>query len=290
MIFILLSILFNAYIGIIFKHFGNWKINSQVAIVVNYWVCVLTGIVFIGKVPFALAHTIAPWFGFSLIIGLSFITLFNLMSISSNKIGITLTQAAFKMSLAVPVFFSFYLYNEPTTIFKITGILCALAGVYFITFSKKKSANTIGNFWWVLPILFFGSGSIDTIFKYVETSYINTQSDLNIFATHCFLAAALAGSVHLAVQLYRKKIKLDKYSMLAGIILGVPNYFSIYFLMRALQFKDLNSSSIIPINNVGILIIATLYGLLIFKEKLTTKNKIGISLALISILLLISGK
>lgn len=291
MIFILLSILFNAYIGIIFKHFGKWKINGQVAIVINYWVCVITGIIFLGANPISTTSFYAPWFSWSLLIGGLLIAMFNVMSMASVKIGVTLTQAANKMSLAIPVFFSFYLYQENVSLLKSTGILVALIGVYFITLpSTRTKENTTSNYWWLLPIMFLGSGAIDTIMKFVESSFINDNTTLNEYLIHCFGSAALLGTIYLVIQVNRKKETIGWRSLLAGIGLGIPNYFSIYFLLKALQFKDLSSSAIIPINNIGILIVVTIYGLLMFKEKLSTKNKIGISLALLSILLLISGK
>ena len=289
MIFILISIIFNTYIGIIFKHFGQWKINTQVAIVVNYWFCVLTGTLFLQSNPFELSHLSAPWFAWSLVIGVLLISVFNVMSLSSVQIGVTLTQAANKMSLAIPVFFSFYLYHDALTLLKILGIILALAGVYFITTKSKTAAPQSMKLWWILPILFIGSGAIDTITKFVEINFIQTNHSLNVYLIHCFGAAALFGSTYLVFQLAMGKTKLNMRSILAGILLGVPNYFSIYFLVKALQFKGLESSSIIPINNIGILILVTLYGYLVFTERLSNRNKIGLGLALISILLLIFG-
>jgi len=286
MIFILLSILFNAYIGIIFKYFGNWKINIFPAIVMNYWICVLVGSISLRAIPFSKSNFESPWFLYSVGIGILFISLFYLMSVASVKIGITLTQAANKMSLAIPVFFSIYLYNEPFGVFKILGILSALLGVFFITQSEKQGSPKTKTYWWLLPVLFIGSGMIDTITKYVETSFINSNTLLNTYIIHCFAAAATFGTI---VLLFQKKSiqRINVKTVGAGLLLGIPNYFSIYFVIKSLQFKSLDSSAIIPINNIGILVVVTLYGFVIFQEKLSIKNKIGIGLAAVSILLLL---
>ncbi len=289
MIFILLSILFNAYIGIIFKYFGKWKIETFPAIVINYLVCVLVGSVSIGQIPFSVSNLQAPWFPYSVGIGVLFISLFYLLSVASIKIGITLTQAANKMSLAIPVFFSIYLYNETFGIFKILGILAALLGVFFITQNERKNKQKTNAHWWLLPVLFIGSGMIDTIAKYVETSFIDSNSLLNSYIIHCFGAAAFFGSIVLATQ--KKSLQIINLKTIgAGFLLGIPNYFSIYFLFKSLQYKNLESSSIIPINNIGILVVVTIYGFLVFHEKLSFKNKIGIGLAAASILLLLISR
>ncbi len=289
MIFIFLSIIFNAYIGSIFKHFPTWKVDAKVAVVINYWVCVFTGMLFLQTIPFSINNIQADWFLFSILLGAMFFTLFNIIAISSLKIGITLTQAAGKMSLAIPVLFSLYLYKEDVNLPKVLGVILALVAVYFITQPKTSEGQKVEKTLWLLPVLFFGSGIIDTILKFVETSFIKENETLHHFIIHIFAAAAVIGAAYLSYLFSQKKVRINRASIIAGIMLGVPNYFSIYFIIRALQFKDLNSSSIFPINNIGVLVLVTLYGFFIFKERLSTKNKIGLTLALLSILLLIFG-
>jgi uncharacterized membrane protein len=75
-------------------------------------------------------------------------------------------------------------------------------------------------------------------------------------------------------------------NIIAGIFLGIPNYFSIYFLFKALNFYLNNSAAVFPINNVGIVVASTLFAVLIFSEKLNRKNVIGFVLAIISIILM----
>jgi len=80
-------------------------------------------------------------------------------------------------------------------------------------------------------------------------------------------------------------VKITFRNILGGVALGVPNYFSIYFLLKALQHDSLNSASVFTINNVAIVMLSTLLGIIIFKERLSFKNWAGIGLAVISILL-----
>ena len=82
---------------------------------------------------------------------------------------------------------------------------------------------------------------------------------------------------------FKKSFSLK--SIPLGATLGIINYASIYFLLKALRINGLESSSLFTINNVAIVAVSTLIGLLIFKEKISNKNWIGICLALISIVL-----
>jgi multidrug transporter EmrE-like cation transporter len=75
-----------------------------------------------------------------------------------------------------------------------------------------------------------------------------------------------------------------------GIVLGIVNFGSIYLLVSALNHVNNNgirtdSSVIFGLNNIGIVGLSVLVGLLIFSEKLKLINWIGIALSVVSILL-----
>jgi multidrug transporter EmrE-like cation transporter len=69
------------------------------------------------------------------------------------------------------------------------------------------------------------------------------------------------------------------------LALGVPNYYSIVFLIKALQTEGFESSTLFTINNVAIVIVSSVVGLLLFKEHFSLRNKIGVFLAILGILL-----
>ena len=74
-----------------------------------------------------------------------------------------------------------------------------------------------------------------------------------------------------------------------GIVLGVPNYFSIYFMIRMLNTNFIKSSAMIPLSNVGVLVASSLAAILFFRERPSLKNKVGLALSLIVIVLLAMG-
>ena len=99
------------------------------------------------------------------------------------------------------------------------------------------------------------------------------------------MTAGVIGIMVLVVQKIKGELNLEYKNIIAGVVLGIPNYFSIYFLVKALRSNLLDSSGIFTINNVAIVIISTLLGIVFFKEQLSLKNWIGIILAVISIAL-----
>ena len=90
------------------------------------------------------------------------------------------------------------------------------------------------------------------------------------------------------VQGFMGTLRITGKNILGGIALGIPNFFSIYFLVMALRSEGFESSSIFTINNVAIVLVSTVLGIALFREKLILKNWIGIALAIISILLVAS--
>ena len=96
--------------------------------------------------------------------------------------------------------------------------------------------------------------------------------------------AALLGILYLIIQAIKENFKFELKNVFGGIALGIPNYFSVYFLVQALRSDILESSGIFTVNNVAIVMVSTLLGILLFKEKLLTKNWIGIGLAILGIL------
>ena len=285
MIYLLLSILASTIIFIIFKLFEKFQINIFQAIVVNYCIAFTTGILsYNGTITISQLPNL-DWFYYTLILGALFIIVFNLMAITTQKSGLSVVSVATKMSVVVPVLFGLLYYNESLGNVKLIGIAIALIAVY-LTSNKSKQGITVNRKSIVLPILvFIGSGIIDTSIKFLEDTYV-ANNDVPLFSAIIFLAAAIIGFIIIIIQVMSGNFKFEFKNVIAGICLGVPNYFSIYFLVKTLRSDILESSGIFAINNVSIVTLSTFAGIFIFKEKLIKKNWIGIGLAILSIILI----
>ena len=93
------------------------------------------------------------------------------------------------------------------------------------------------------------------------------------------------GMVLIGFNILKNKMKITGKSILGGVVLGIPNYFSLYYLIKMLDSRVYESSTIFTIHNVAIVIVSTLVAVLFFKEKITMRNSMGIALALIAIFL-----
>lgn len=285
MIFLLLSVLASTLIFVTFKLFERFKINILQAIVANYWVAFSTAII-----AYRTSVSIAQlpqfgWFYYALALGALFILVFNLMAITTQQSGLSVVSVATKMSLVIPVLFGLFYYKESIGFLKLFGILLALTAVYLTSIRSKQGIN-INRKYILFPVLvFIGSGIIDTSIKFLEETFV-AQNDIPLFSAVLFLAAGIVGIFILIIQAIRGNFKFEFKNIIGGICLGILNYFSIYFLVKTLRSDILESSGIFTVNNVAIVTLSTLAGIILFKEKLSQRNWLGIIFAVIGIFLI----
>lgn len=283
MIYILLSVLFNAILFVILKSFTKYNINTLQALVVNYFTAFAMGLLFLEHDFIYVDIIKKTWYPGSFMLGFLFISVFYVTALTSQRNGISVASVASKMSVIIPVCFGVYLYNESMGIIKVVGVLLALVAVYFASKKEEGSVSDYKNI--LLPALVFvGAGAIDTSLKIMQNNYL-TPEEIGLFSTHTFLMAFGAGIFLIGFNILKNKMKITGKSILGGIVLGIPNYFSLYYLIKMLDSQVFESSTIFTIHNVAIVIVSTLVGILFFKEKISLRNGIGITLALIAIFL-----
>jgi len=294
MIYLFGSILFSSYLTLSFKVLQRLRINTLQAIVFNYIACVCTGSVVNGSFPINKENIAAPWFVWALLMGAMFISIFNVIGFTTQKLGVAVASVANKLSMVIPFVFSIYLYHENAAVLKITGIAIALIAVVLTCYpSEKNNGGSTGSkkLLLLLPLLLFvSSGLLDTLIVYVKNNFfIRPEDNFNTFLITAFSVAATIGLLVLVLQVATGKQQFSFKAVLAGIIIGVPNYFSIWCLGKVITAYQGNSSAIIPVNNMGIVLFSAVAAWLLFKERLLFINWMGIILAIAAIALIAYG-
>ncbi len=287
MIYLFLSVASTTLLFLIFKYFEKYDVQTLPAIVVNYVTAMLMGWFFVYE-TYSL-HEIfqKSWSIPMTLIGVLFIYLFLMMAITAQKMGVSVATVASKMSLAIPVIIFIIIdKNESISILKVLGLVLALVGVYFAS-SKDTGPELKVKFLMYPLIIFIGSGIIDLALGFFSSAkFMQVEADSYLLTAFPFLGAALAGLLVLLYQSIFQKKFVKMRDFLGGLILGVVNFSSIYFLVRALGSGMMEKSSIIPINNMGVVALTAIMSIILFREYLTLRNKIGIALAVISIALI----
>jgi drug/metabolite transporter (DMT)-like permease len=282
MISLLLAILFSSFLYLIFKIYLKFKINTLHAIVFNYIFAFSVGFL---TNPFHFNFNSLlnkPWLPSSIFLGFMFIFVFNILGKTTQVNGITAASVSSKMSMIIPILFGIFFFNENIGIYKIIGIVIAFFAVYF---TSKKEKTEIHSSNLTLPtLLFLGAGIIDTCMNYTQHHYIQTDETC-MFTSMTFVFAFMFGLLHLGYTSIKTKIEIKIKNIIAGIALGIPNYYSMFFLIKALQNQKLESATTFTLINIGVILLTAIFSIFLFKEKLKKYNYIGIILAIITVLL-----
>ena len=278
-IFLLLSIAFSTFINLIFRWFKDFNVNKFQAIIVNYVVCFIIGFS-LSTHQDILSYVHEQWFIYCILLGFLFIAIFFSMALTTEKLGISVTAVSGKMSVVIPILFAYFFAKEDITLLFVIGLILSILSIYFITVKKELH---IDKRYLMLPVIvFLGGGMIDTSLKVLQQAY-SEDIPLSTISYSIFLGAFIAGT---SIYLVKEKANFSSWewkSVKAGVALGVPNYFSIFFLLSAIEGFSVKSAFVFGVNNVGVVLVSTLLSVLIFKEKLEPKNQWGLLLAVVSI-------
>ena len=284
MIYILISILLFNILVVFFKLFEKYNVDNLQALISNYFTSAILSFILLDnykKISYQFEY---DWIFHALILGGLFISIFNIYAFSTQKVGITTTSVINKMSFMIPVIFSILFYENEKFAFNILiGVCLAIIGIY-LSSTNKRSFNFDKQYIWLLLIIFLGQGIVDII---LNDSKFYIQKDENIlFFLFLFLSATVTG---ILILISKKQIKFIKIkNLIWGALFGIPNFFSIYYFLKALQsdYFIYKSYLIFPLTSVGIVVTTTLLGVLFYKELLTKRNIAGIVIAVISILII----
>lgn len=286
MIVFAFAVIASSIIFVIFKLFAKFNVDTFQAIVFNYFTAFICGYITSPDEWTQYSKNLSSWGLYALVCSLLFISLFFIMGKSSQKNGVAPTSVAVKMSLGLSFLAMVFAHDEPLGIIKIIGILLAITGVILMSISKNSEANK-GNAGWMLIVLFIGSGMLDFILNFVNNQPFEIYN-ASMFTSFGFLFAGCSGLIILIFNKLRNRLEFSWKNIFAGIILGIPNYFSIYFLLGSYtDLKDtLDQSSILAAMNVSIVLLSAIIGFFFMKEKFTIFKGLGLAAALLALYLL----
>jgi drug/metabolite transporter (DMT)-like permease len=271
-------------IYVIFRIAKNYNCKLTPLIAYNYLAATLLGLLVFQPFSTSPATNLTKWIPFAIVLGILFIAIFYLIGSSSQKAGITVTTLANKLSLVFPVLFSLIYFNEQISTLKYIGVATAVIAVV-LTVYKKDLHKTNLSFILLPAGIFFGSGLIDSIVKFVQAVKIK-ENEVTAYTTSVFFVAFLCALIISFLRRKRKDI-MHYPTLVLGIILGAANFGSLYFLINALNKSNLNSSLVFTLNNMAIVALTALLGTALFREKLNKINFAGILLAILSLYFLI---
>lgn len=279
MLFLILSIICSVTVGVIFKVARKYSISFTQVVAWNYvFACILCFVSF--KPDLNTIDSTAPW-SLYVTIGVLLPSIFLFLVESIKHMGIVKTDAAQRLSLFIPILASWLLFKEEFSILKISAFVVAIPALLLIL--TKNTENT-KNKWGYPAIVLIGFGMIDILFKQIAT-YTSLP-----YTSSLFVILGIAMTIMITAVSYEvvfKKVKISIHNILIGGLVGIFNFGNILFYLKAHQEFSKSPSTVFAGMNMGVIIIGSLVGVLIFKEKLSKMNFIGLILALIAIVLIV---
>ena len=278
MLYLILAVLASSAVAIIMR-LGEKHIKNNFAMfMANYFVCSLIAFLFMeDKRPFAPQEGMTFAVCLGLGSGCLYLLSFMLMKHNISKNGVMLSSVFMKLGVLVPAVMAVAAFGEKPTVLHIIGFVIAVAAIVLIYLEPGKAGGSkrSGVFLLLLLLVSGLTESMANIYDKVGVSSIKDHFLLCNFLTAFTLAGIMTAITH-------KRITWK--DIVFGIVIGVPNYFATRFLL--LSLGSLEAVVVYPIYNVGAIVLISLAGILMFKEKLSVRKVIGFIMIVAALILL----
>lgn len=291
--YLLGAILGSSSLVIILKVFDLKGVNLYVGITTNYVVGAVLSFLSAPVCMSAGEILGADWLGISMLIGATFMLALVVFGISAQRSGVAITTISGRAAVFVPVVFAFAVLGEQPTALKIAMLALILVAMYMILKKSGQGAigsNAVNNRWvYLLPVaVFLFNGASDTMVQYAQKEVL-PQGDNDLYAIFngmLFVGGALTGIVCYIVSCIRnRKLYVPKLKDFGwGALLGFMNWVCMMGVFNALSVFD--GSVFYPLYYTGAIIVSTIVGVWIFRERLSAVNWIGVGLAVVAIAVL----
>lgn len=302
MIYLTIAVLCSVAVSILLKILRQRQIDIRQTIVAGYPVAFLLTLLLLK--PDVSANgigTLGGAWGIIIALGILLPLVFVILGRAIEAVGMVATDAAQRLSLIIPIIAAFLLFGEVLTGMRIFGLVLGFLALGALIYRPQQlasanidananfntdvntdlSANTTSNHalnknalrtpLWLFGV-WVGYGVIDILFKQVAKQ--GAAFPLTLFVS--FGLAALL----LFIYLLSTRVRWQGNALAAGLLLGALNMGNIYAYVRAHQVLSESPSIVFTGMNVGVIAVATIIGVGVFKEHLNRVNMLGLLLAI----------
>ncbi len=280
MFYTVFCILCTALLGVLFKTYESTSTKASVIIPVNYMVCFAIGCIHSGTAVFS---SFSPgWIPYILVLGCLFIMGFRLFARSIRMAGLPVATLFQKMSVLLTVLFALVLGDSMNN-FQFLGVLTGLLSMFLIIDHHNLQSKNFRDYLAVLAGTLIISSCLEILFILIDKWLFLSTNEKLIFPAYLFFVAGILGFI--SEYWIESKISISKKELFYGIILGIPNFYSIYFLMMTLN-REFSGAVFFPLLNCSIIALSCTIGFVFFKEPVTRLKLTGVVLSMLSTFLI----
>lgn len=279
MFYLVLAVLASSAVAIIMRLGEKHVKNSFAMFMANYIVCSLIAFLLVDdKALFAPREGLS----FALLLGLGsgclYLISLALMKLNISRSGVMLTSVFMKLGVLVPAIMAIVFFRESPSALQIIGFILAVFAIVIIYLEPKASRGEGGKASVFLLLLLVVGGLTESMANIFDK--VGSPALKNHFLLFNFFTAFLLSAIVTLI----KRQKISWKDLAFGAAIGVPNYFATRFLL--LSLGSLPAVVVYPIYNVGAIVLISLAGLLLFKERLNTRKLIGFAVIIAALVLL----
>lgn len=282
MLFLVLSVICSVTVGVIFKVSRAYKTPSAQIVVYNYVFALALCYLFFSP-DLTVLDTSSPWKILGPL-GVLMPVVFLFLATSIKYMGIAKTDVAQRLSLIISILGALLFFGEKFSGLKLTALMFGFPAIVLIL--DKPGENKESK--WIYPALVLcGFGIIDLLFKQIALT-----STLP-FTTSLFVLFSISLAIMMLINGYELLFKnaiMDFKSVIFGGLVGIFNFGNIFFYLKAHQAFAQNPSTVFAGMNMGVIMIGSLVGIVVFKEKVTKLNVIGLLLALFAVVFIVASQ
>ncbi len=274
MIYLVLAIVCTTIVGHIFTLASHRSLKSMSLLFVNYFFASVAA--FAGTYLHPAELVINSWVlpSTALVLGVLFLFNYMMLAAAIKHMGIALPVTLMRVSVAWPVLGSIFIFGEMPhlpTILAITAIFLSLplASPQPIDHNLIQRARENGIFQALL--LFVATGVTEFLFK-VQAALHPLENPFFFVSMIFPVAFLLSGWFFL-----RSGERLNTLTLGLGLALGVFNVLSTVFVLLALH--EMPGIIVFPVYAAGIIVLSTISGILIWRERPAMRQYIFILVA-----------
>lgn len=273
MMYLMIAVLCSVAVSVLLKILRQKNIDIRQTIVAGYPVAFLLTWVLL-KPDVSSIGALGDAWGIIIALGVLLPAVFIILGRAIESVGMVATDAAQRLSLIIPIVAAFLLFGEVLTGTRILGLalgFLALGALVYRPQHRLINTQAKQTPLWLFGV-WLGYGVIDILFKQVAKQ--GAAFPLTLFVTF-----GLAGLLLLGYLLITR-VRWQGNALSAGLLLGAINMGNIYAYVRAHQVLSESPSIVFTGMNVGVIAVATLIGVGVFKEQLNRINIVGLLLAI----------
>ncbi|MHC6216817.1 EamA family transporter [Stenotrophomonas acidaminiphila] len=282
--FLILSVICSVLVSVLLKLAPRRGIDIAQAVTWNYLAASVLSLLLLRPSLQSLRDGHAPW---PALLGLALALpgIFLVLARAVREAGIVRSDVAQRLSLLLSLGAAFVLFGEHANGWKLAGLGLGLLAIVGVSArSGGRGAGTASSWRWLLAV-WAGFALIDILLKQVALA--GTPATAALLASFA-IAFALMPAWQL-LRHYRGRQRLQARNLGFGLLLGAINFGNILFYVRAHQALPHSPATIFAGMNIGVVCLGALVGVLVFGEKTSAWNRVGLGLAVVAIALIARG-